>query len=160
MCITLTHFLTRWPGARPTNGISPGIILCMRSADERRSYIVTLSLNDWAHTQIYLWWRYLKWPTRSLGTSDVNSFWPSDAIWQHRIESNFMQVMACCLTPPSHYLNQFWLITSKVQSYHLMAIPQEMAQPPITKISLKMIYLKFSSNFPLAIELTCIGHAP
>ena len=44
----------------------------------------------------------------------VNSLRPSDAIWWHRSESTLAQVMACCLTAPSHYLNQCWLIISKV----------------------------------------------
>ena len=39
---------------------------------------------------------------------------PSDAIWQHRSGSTLAQVMDCCLTAPSHYLNQCWLIISKV----------------------------------------------
>ena len=43
-----------------------------------------------------------------------NSMRPSDAIWRHRSGSTLAQVMACCLTAPSHYLNQCWLI-SKVQ---------------------------------------------
>ena len=41
--------------------------------------------------------------------------WPSDTIWWHRSGSTLAQVMACCLTAPSHYLNQCWLIISKVQ---------------------------------------------
>ena len=44
----------------------------------------------------------------------VNSLWPNDAIWQHGSMSTLVQVMACCLTAPSRYLNQCWLI-SKVQ---------------------------------------------
>ena len=43
-----------------------------------------------------------------------NSLRPSDAIWRHRSGSTLARVMACCLTAPSHYLNQFWLIISKV----------------------------------------------
>ena len=39
---------------------------------------------------------------------------PSDAIWRWRSWSTLVQVMACCLTAPSHYLNQCWLIISKV----------------------------------------------
>ena len=35
---------------------------------------------------------------------ELNALWPSDAIWQHRSESTLAQVMACCLTAPSHYL--------------------------------------------------------
>ena len=45
----------------------------------------------------------------------INSLWPSDAIWRHKSRSTLAQVMACCLTAPSHYLNQCWLIISKVQ---------------------------------------------
>ena len=37
----------------------------------------------------------------------------SDAIWRHRSESTLAQVMACCLTAPTHYLNHCWLIISK-----------------------------------------------
>ena len=44
-----------------------------------------------------------------------NSLRPSDAILRHRIGSNLAQVMVCCLTAPSHYLNQCWLIITKVQ---------------------------------------------
>ena len=44
-----------------------------------------------------------------------NSLRPSDAIWWHRSGSTLAQVMACCLTTPSHYLNQCWLIISEVQ---------------------------------------------
>ena len=44
---------------------------------------------------------------------DVNSLRPSDAIWRQRTGSTLAQVMACCLTAPSHYLYQCWLIISK-----------------------------------------------
>ena len=47
-------------------------------------------------------------------TVEVNSLWPSDAIWRQRSGSTLAQVMACCLTAPSHCLNQCWLIISKV----------------------------------------------
>ena len=53
---------------------------------------------------------------RTLGNC-VNSLWPSacsDAIRRQETESTLAQVMACCLTAPSHYLNQCWLIISKV----------------------------------------------
>ena len=36
-------------------------------------------------------------------------------LWrQNVVESTLARVMACCLTAPSHYLNQCWLIISKV----------------------------------------------
>ena len=47
--------------------------------------------------------------------SRVNSLWPSDTIWWQRSGSTLAQVMAFCLTAPSHYLNQCWLIISKIK---------------------------------------------
>ena len=47
----------------------------------------------------------------------ICSLWPSDAIWWHRSRSTLAQVMGCCLTAPSHYLNQCWLIISKYLWY-------------------------------------------
>ena len=44
----------------------------------------------------------------------LNSLKPSDAIWRPRSGSTLAQVMACCLTTPSHYLNQCWLTIRKV----------------------------------------------
>ena len=45
----------------------------------------------------------------------VNSLWPSNAIRRQRSGSTLAEVMACCLTAPSHYLNQCWLIIIEVQ---------------------------------------------
>ena len=42
-----------------------------------------------------------------------NSLGPSDAIWWQRSGSPLAQVMAWCLTAPSHYLKQCWLIISE-----------------------------------------------
>ena len=47
--------------------------------------------------------------------AEFNSLWRSDAIWRHRSGSILAQVMACCLTAPSHHLNQCWLIVSTDQ---------------------------------------------
>ena len=47
----------------------------------------------------------------------INSLWPSDAIGRQISLSTLVQVMACCLTAPSHYLNQCWLIISKAQRH-------------------------------------------
>ena len=79
----------------------------------------------------------------------VNSLWPSYAIWHHRSGSTLVQVMACCLTAPSHYLNQCWLILSKNQWYS-----SEVPQTSITKISLKITYLEFYPNLPGTNELS------
>ena len=43
-----------------------------------------------------------------------NSLGPSDAIWRWRSLSTLVRVTACGLAAPSHYLNQCWLIISKV----------------------------------------------
>ena len=43
-----------------------------------------------------------------------NSLRPSDAIWQHSSGSTLVQVMACCLMAPSHYLNHFLFIIREV----------------------------------------------
>ena len=42
---------------------------------------------------------------------------PSNTIWWQRSGSTLAQVMACCLTAPSHYLNQCWLITKGFMWY-------------------------------------------
>ena len=44
--------------------------------------------------------------------SDHNSLWPSDDIWRLRPRSTLGPGMVCCLTVPSHYLNQCWLLIS------------------------------------------------
>ena len=44
----------------------------------------------------------------------LKKLWPCDAIWRHRSMSILAQVMACCLMPPSHYLDQCWLMVSEV----------------------------------------------
>ena len=45
----------------------------------------------------------------------VNSLWRSDTIWWQKSGSTLAQVRACCLTAPSHYLKQCWVIISEVQ---------------------------------------------
>ena len=47
----------------------------------------------------------------------INSLWPSDIIWRQRSGSTLAQVMACCLTTPSHYLNQCWLFIGEIQRH-------------------------------------------
>ena len=48
------------------------------------------------------------------GRRQFNSLGLSDAKWRWRSKSTLVQVMVCCLTAPSLYLNQCWLIISKV----------------------------------------------
>ena len=81
----------------------------------------------------------------------LNSLWPSDTIWRHKSGSTLAQVMACCLTTPSHYLNQCWLINSKVQWHSSECNFTRYPQPSVTVISLK---IKFCYNLSGANELT------
>ena len=81
------------------------------------------------------------------------SLWPSDAIWRHGSWSTLVQVMVCCLTAPSHYLNQCWLIITHYGPVHQRAISIEISQPTVTKISLKIIFLRFYWNLPRDSEL-------
>ena len=82
------------------------------------------------------------------------TLWPIDNIWWHRSGSTLAQVIACCLMAPSHYLNQCWLIIiSDVQWQSPRAISQEIPQPSIKKMWLKVTYPKFHSTLPGANEL-------
>ena len=76
--------------------------------------------NQWNFNQIatiFIYWKCCLQMTPILSkVSDVNSLWPSDAIWWQRPGSTLAQVM----------------------------IPQ----PPFTKISLKITYLKLNLNLP------------
>ena len=59
---------------------------------------------------IMLWWVACK--TNSIAS--INSFWSGDTIWWQRSGSTLAQAMACCTMAPHHYLNQCWLIISKL----------------------------------------------
>ena len=73
---------------------------------------VSETILDIAHYRMFE--NYIFQNTATSSGQWINSLWPSDAIWWQRSGSTLAQVMACCLTAPSHYLNQSWLIISKV----------------------------------------------
>ena len=77
-----------------------------------------------------------------------NSPWPGDAILQHRSGSTLTQVMACCLTAPSHYLNQCWLVISGFCGIHVRAIFQEILLISICKMNLEIMILKLLLHLP------------
>ena len=62
-----------------------------------------------------------------------------DTIWHQKTGSTLAQVMACCLTAPSHYLNQYWLLMNSV----LWHLPENnfigISQTIIRKMTLKVI---------------------
>ena len=55
-----------------------------------------------------------------------NSLWLNDTIWWHWSWSTLAQVVAYCLTAPSHCLNQCWLIKSvRSSDVHLRVVSQK-----------------------------------
>ena len=81
------------------------------------------------------------------------SFSTSNTIWRHKSGSTLAQVMACCLTAPSHYLNQCWLVIGKVQWLSSECNFTRYTLAIITEISLKTNYIKFCSNLSGADKL-------
>ena len=51
---------------------------------------------------------------RPYARPSLNSLRPSNVIWRQGSWSTLAQLMACCLTVPSHYLNQCWQLVSEV----------------------------------------------
>ena len=79
-----------------------------------RSSATTVLTQNWPHVTLCYINLILHWAKHITLWSLTNSLGPSGAIWRQRSGSTLPQVMACCLTAPSHYLNQCWLI-SKVE---------------------------------------------
>ena len=67
---------------------------------------------------VFIWWHHHgQWMDPELNSIyqlQLHSLWHSDAKRRKGTESTLAQVMACCLTAPSHNLNQYWLIINKV----------------------------------------------
>ena len=70
----------------------------------------------------------------------INSIWSTDVIWWHKSRSTLAWVMACCLMAPSHYLNQGWLLISKVPFITVSA------QAINCIMNLKIILLKITAT--------------
>ena len=51
---------------------------------------------------------------RDVVKGNLNSLWPSEAVWNHRSWSTLFQAMACCLTAPSHHLHKWGPTISQV----------------------------------------------
>ena len=85
----------------------------------------------------------------------INSLWPSDPIWRHRSGSTLAQVMVCCLTAPTHNMNQSWLIFKGVLGpYPESNLIYELLKRSIWKVSLEFTLLKFYPNLPGANVLS------
>ena len=74
----------------------------------------------------------------------INSLWPTDAICRHRSGSTLVQVMDWCLTAPSHYLDQCWLLISEVLWHSFEINSTARAQAIILHNELKSYILKIT----------------
>ena len=68
-------------------------------------------------------------------------------MWWHRSRSTLAQVMACCLTTPSHYLNQYRLIISD-WGIHLWVISWQMLKISIFDMCLKITNFRLQPHLP------------
>ena len=100
--------------------------------------------------------------SRQYSSDTVNSLWHSYVVWRCRSRSTWAQLMASCLTAPSHYLNLGWItITGSEVLWHspgsYYTVQRDLhpfqcnfkvnAQDMLAKIS---IWNKFVSNFVYA----------
>ena len=56
------------------------------------------------HPQLCAWWKCV---ARDSWECCIELLWSSDAIWLQKSRPTLTQVVACCLTAASHYLNQY-----------------------------------------------------
>ena len=115
------------------------LIYCQLGPEDQTSVKFVLKKNHFSFRKRHLWTLCTKCFKASV------SLWPSDAIQRYKYLPTMAQVMACCLTAPSHYLNQYWLLIDRVQ-WH---------SPEGSNTRLKITSLKFNSKLPGANELTC-----
>ena len=62
--------------------------------------------------------------------------------------STLAQVMACCLMAPSHYLNQYWLIISKVLWHSCEGIVMSRSEDTNQKNNIENCIFRITSRFP------------
>ena len=74
----------------------------------------------------------------------INPLWRIDVIWRHRSGSTLAQVMAWCLTAPSHYLNQCWLLIIEVLWHSSESNSTARAQAIILQNELESYILKIT----------------
>ena len=120
--------------------------------------VYTLQLR-WAEGIIMFWW--LSGKTNAITPI---THWPSYAIWQQKfcvniVSGNGLLPDGTKPLPQPMLTDHQWspvkfILGQKSSEIHIRPISQEMPQPPITKICLKITCLKLHSNFPGANELT------
>ena len=78
---------------------------------------------------------------------------PSDVILWHRCGSTWAQVMACCLTTPTHYHNQCWFLILEVPWRSTENNSIGIAQAKILDNTFETILSKFMPHLPGRSEL-------
>ena len=142
--IILLEVLPHFPGAKELKAFDCQILTCYMLKCEWRKIDMYMDLHH-CQSLTMAWLRLL------------NSLGPRDAIRRCRSGPTLGQVMACCLTAPSHYLTQYWLIIRRPSDFHLRSISREIPQPQTPTIRLKIPYLNFQSNLQGGNELTHWG---
>ena len=71
------------------------------------SYLATV---HWSHCHIVKRNQLNRVKLETISHRDINSFWPNDATWRHKIWSGLFKVMVCRLL--GHYLKQCWFIVN------------------------------------------------
>ena len=113
---------------------------------------------EW-HGDLCVW----RWFQGQIMNAWVNSLWPSNAIRRQGSESTLAQVMVVVGRHQAITWTNVDLSPVRSTDILIRAISQQMPQPSITKICLKMTCLKFHSNFPGANELwqnVCVHNIP
>ena len=75
-----------------------------------------------------------------------DTLWPSDTVWWHGSGSAWVQVMACCLMAPSHYLNLYGPLI-------IRAISAEVLMNFICNMCLEITFFKLLPHLPGTNEL-------
>ena len=84
----------------------------------------------------------------------LNSLWPGYAIRRHRSVS----ILACCLTAPTCYLNQCWLIISEVQWLSSEGNLTRVSHPSVTKITSEITKIAFKFLDGQWVRLYALPH--
>ena len=110
--------------------------------------VLMLTQHTWSPVTFIWGWFFFKQLRNLWQKLCFNSLWSGDTIWQHWSGSTLVQVMACCLTAPSHYLNQYWQVFCGIRQ---KAISQEVLMNLIQNMCFEITSLKL---LPRANELT------
>ena len=145
------HILWTWQRIYPQ---TPSISLGHTNIASHDCIQLFLFLTCMMATNVYLKWKHGCCPVGSY-LNYVNPLWSDDAIGWQGARSTLSQVMACCLTEPSHYLKlcPFVIHKSPWQLYGgILTSATPALKLKISKISSKHTYNKLYSNLPGANE--------